>query len=60
MKTLSFEQMEVLNGGVDLCRVARVATAGGGLGLLLGLTMGPVGKAAYLTMITTAIICEYV
>ena len=61
MKKLSIEQMEVLNGGVDVCRVARVTTAGAGMGMALGLKLaGPIGIATFIAVATTAIICEYV
>lgn len=57
MKTLSFEQMEQVNGGVNWCAVSTGVAGFGGLGLTLGASMGPIGLFAFAGFVTHATMC---
>lgn len=58
MKTLNYEQMASVDGGrINWCAVAEGVTGLGGVGLLLGLTMGPIALAAYATIAVAATGC---
>lgn len=47
MKRLSFDQMESVSGGIDVCAVAQGVTAVGGGLMLCGATLCPVSLAIY-------------
>jgi hypothetical protein len=57
MKTLNYEQMASVDGGINWCAVAEGVTGLGGVGLLLGLTMGPIALAAYASIAVMATGC---
>jgi len=59
MKTLNFEQMENLQGGLDGCVIAKGVTGGVAAGLLLGFTLCcPLAAAAAAAFAVTAAYCE--
>jgi hypothetical protein len=57
MKTLDFEQMEQVNGGLNMCAVCEGVAGLGALGLLLGGTMGPIGTGVYAAFCAGAVYC---
>jgi hypothetical protein len=57
MKTLSFKQMEKVNGGIDWCVVATGVTGFGGIGFVAGLSMGGIGLSLYAGASAYATLC---